>query len=272
MPLSFISSPPRYLHFSFLILLLLLASYLSISLPFPPLSSFLFRQEELENVMAVAPLESSSTPPGGTSPEPTRPSNDSMEDIDPQSTRKRPRLDSGSGACETLSTDKSSIPRMSEQSEPASAVPEQETSASQPPTNRVTINMKSPKSIDMSSETLDSSPDGAAPRTQSPEVDGNNASAAISVSSSPAQSPEIEVAEVEDMDHDPNASNWKSLGEALRDRANAEVVQLHDQYSLADTFPKFHDNLEQPGSLEQIALIIEKGNRLLALDSGDSQS
>ncbi|RJE26267.1 hydrolase [Aspergillus sclerotialis] len=212
--------------------------------------------------MAVAPLESSSTPPRDTSTEPTRPSNDSMEDIDPQSTRKRPRLDSGSGACETLATDKSSIPRMSEQSEPASAVPEQETStsASRPPTNRVTINMKSPKSIDMSSETLDSSPDGAAPRTQSTEIDGNNASAAISVSSSPAQSPEIEVAEVEDMDQDPNASNWKPLGQALRDRANAEVVQLHDQYSLADMFPKFHDHLEQPGSLEQIALIIEKGS------------
>lgn len=212
--------------------------------------------------MAAAPLESSSTPPRDTSTEPTRPLNDSMEDSDPQSTRKRPRLDSGSGACESLAADKTAVSRMSDQSETASAVSELEAPASSKPSaNRVTINMKSPASVDMTSDTVDASPDlsGTGPRAHSPDADANNASTAISLPSSPAQSPEIEVAEVEDMDQDPNSSSWKSLGEALRHHANADVVQFQNQLPLADAFPKLRHHLGLRENLEQVGSIIEKG-------------
>lgn len=225
--------------------------------------------------MAATPLENSSTPPRAISLDPTRPHSDSMEDIHPESTRKRPRLDSGSGACESLSTDRPETAgsRMSEQGEAAPAVSEQEASASNATANRVTINMKSPTSADMVPESVDTSPDqpAAATSVQSPDVDAN-ASTAISLSSSPGQSPpvqspEIEVAEVEDMDQDPNASNWKPLGETLRVGDTPEVVQLHSQLPLADTFPSLHSHLEprlrprlEPReNLEEVGSAIFKG-------------
>jgi ubiquitin carboxyl-terminal hydrolase 34 len=88
---------------------------------------------------------------------------------------------------------------------------------------------------------------------------GAQSSTAISISSSPVRSPEIEVAEVEDMDQDPNTSNWRLLGDALRDRSAAEVVQLHGQLSLADSFPKMRGNLDLRESIEEIVNMIEKG-------------
>ena len=73
------------------------------------------------------------------------------------------------------------------------------------------------------------------------------------------------------MDQDPNASNWKSLEEALRVRDTPEVVQLHGQVPLADTFPNITSHLEprlrrrlEPReNLEEIGAAIFNGmNRL----------
>lgn len=209
--------------------------------------------------MAAIPLESSSTPPREPSRESTRSPHDPMEDIHPESTRKRPRLDSGSGACESLSADKMPGSRASDQGEATAAASEQE--ASIPAANQVTINTKSPISADMPPEPVNISPDqpAAAPSAQ-PSDTGPNASTAISLPSSPAQSPEIEVADVEDMDQDPNASNWKPLEEALRDRGN-DLVQLDEQLPLPDVFPRLRDNQEQRENLEEICAVLEKGTR-----------
>lgn len=213
--------------------------------------------------MAAVPLESSSVSSRAITPDPTRPDCDPMENINPESTRKRPRLDSGSGVCESLSEKaETAAPRVSEEGEPAPAASAQEAGApaSNPSANRMAINMKSPSSAEMAPEPVGTSPNqsGVAPPAQSPDA-GANGSAAVSLASSPAQSPEIEVAEVEDMDQDPNASNWKSLEDAIRVRSTPEVVQLPDQLPLVDTFPSVRGNPDPRENLEEIGAIIEKG-------------
>ena len=238
--------------------------------------------------MAAAPLDSSSTPPGAAAAESdqTRFHGDPMEDTDPQSTRKRPRLDSGSRVCESWSTDEMSG-RTAAATAPVTAADgaaDQEASAAASrPASRVTINVKSPTTgsrelesgpVDdpatssSSSTTLpdQSSSAGGAPPTQSQSADTSNTAAgqasnnAISLSSSPVQSPEIEVADVEDVDQDTNTtSTWKPLGEAMRDRVTPEVVQLQDQLSLTDTFPKLHEHLGLRENLDEVCAIIEKG-------------
>lgn len=71
------------------------------------------------------------------------------------------------------------------------------------------------------------------------------------------------MADVEEGDQDGNTSNWKPLGEALRDRMTPpEVVQLHTQLSLTEAFPKLQENLGLRENLEEICNIIEKGKGL----------
>lgn len=239
--------------------------------------------------MAAAPLDSSSTPPGAaaaataSSSDQTRFHDDSMEDTNRQSTRKRPRLDSGSGAHESWSTDEMSGRTASsatatgggggvaaDQDEEEEEKEEEETSR---PANRVTINTKSPTekpsmsnfdgpAVSSSSPTDPDQSSATAPAVAQPaEVDARSSNpTSISISSSPAQSPEIEVADVEDGDQDGNTSSWKPLGDALRDRVTPpEVVQLHTQLSLTEAFPKLHENLGLRENLEEICSIIEKG-------------
>lgn len=224
--------------------------------------------------MAAAPLESSSTPPGAAaaSSDQTRFHREPMEDSDPQSTRKRPRLDSGSGACESWSTDE-----MSGRTVSVSAVDGGQEAPAPPspsrPASRVTINTKSPTigagehqpagpgddpSTSSSSSTVYDQSCVTAPPAHSADLGRSNA---ISLSTSPARSPEIEVADLEDVDQEGNTSSWKPLGEALRDRVTPEVVQLHDQVSLTEAFPKFQENLGLRENLDEICAIIEKGKR-----------
>ncbi|KAL1967875.1 hypothetical protein VTN77DRAFT_2564 [Rasamsonia byssochlamydoides] len=228
--------------------------------------------------MAGTPLDSSSTstPPGAVSPDgPPRSYDEPMEDIDPQATRKRPRLDSGSASRGAMSTEES--PARDSASPTAYNLEEAaEAPASRHPASRVTINMKSPtrpvRTMDGAMDDPEEPPsqeDGVKSNITPPDVDhpenntamtGAQSSAAISISSSPVRSPEIEVAEVEDMDQDPNTSNWRPLGEALRDQNAAEVIQLHEQMPLTDSFPKLRGNLDLRESVEEIVNMIEKGH------------
>ncbi|PYH45847.1 putative ubiquitin C-terminal hydrolase [Aspergillus saccharolyticus JOP 1030-1] len=215
--------------------------------------------------MAAAPLESSSTPPDITSTDTTRPFGDSMEDNDPQSTRKRPRLDSGSGACESWTVpNDTSASQISNHITDAPATLGVEASPSSRPASRVTINVKSPISDIMAPTPSESPTKQAGPTSAVAPTDGTgvDAPAAISLSSSPAQSPEIEVADLEDMDQDPNMSSWKPLGEAMREPATPEVVQLHNQLSLIDTFPKLRPGTDSRESMEEISVVLEKGSEL----------
>lgn len=207
--------------------------------------------------MAVAPLDSSSTPPDAPSPDTTRPAGDSMEEINSPFTRKRPRLDSGSGACESLPAPNKAttpLPEAAALDAPATAI--QQAPTPNRPASRMTINTKSPTTA-----TADHRPPGNgessadAPAEPSDEQPAN----AVSPSSSPARSPEIEVAELEDMDQDPNNTNWKTLGEALRDPAMPDVVQLREQVDLLDTFPTLDSERDLRDNLEGLCLILEKG-------------
>lgn len=101
--------------------------------------------------------------------------------------------------------------------------------------------------------------DVTAPQPEGTGTVGAQLSNAISINSSPSQSPEIEVAEVEDMDQDPNTSRWRPLGEALQEDSPADMVQVHEQFSLVDEFPKLRGNPNLRESLEETIGIIEKG-------------
>ncbi|KAL4918129.1 hypothetical protein BDW62DRAFT_68207 [Aspergillus aurantiobrunneus] len=210
--------------------------------------------------MAAAPLENSSTPPDAVSTDTARPPGDSMEEIDPQSTRKRPRLDSGSGACESLPVpDEGSAP-LSEAAPDAPAIADQKAPAPNRPASRITINMKSPTIAGNHPSAPEDTPAGEPNTDTSAQPGDGQPTNVVSLSSSPAQSPEIEVAELEDMDQDPNTTSWKSLGEALREPLGPDVVQLRDQVYLPDSFPTIDQDRDPRENLEEICAIIEKGS------------
>lgn len=219
--------------------------------------------------MAGTPLDSSrtSTPPGAVSPEDSvRTHDEHMDETDPQATRKRPRLDSGSASREAMSTGESPVRRSAS---PTTSNPEEPPSLYRS-ASRVTINMVSPSRPVGGTDGQSDGPSGengmlsdvandAADQLEDTTMVGAQSSTAISISSSPLRSPEIEVADLEDMDQDPNTSNWRPLGEAFRDQGVAEVVQVHEQLSLADSFPKIRGNLDLRESVEEIVTMIEKG-------------
>ncbi|KAJ5788201.1 hypothetical protein N7457_003191 [Penicillium paradoxum] len=89
--------------------------------------------------MAEPPPDSSYTPPHTPLIEESPFISDFMEDLDPQATRKRPRLDSGSRVSPTLSLEGTS---RTASIAPASDM--DQTSDSGNPASRVTINTKSP--------------------------------------------------------------------------------------------------------------------------------
>lgn len=226
--------------------------------------------------MAGTPLDSSSTstPPGAVSPEDsTRMHGEYLEgNTESESTRKRPRLDRGRVSGEAMSTEGAS-PVL----QPASPkTPDRnERPPLQRPSSRVTINMKSPSQAMASAQ--DSLPATVLPEredetephvanapttpTEDTTMAGAHSSTAISITSSPAQSPEIEVADLEDMDQDPNTSQWRPLGEALREQNITSVAQVPESFSLADQFPKLRGNPDLRESLEETVNMIEKGRQ-----------
>ncbi|KAJ5674990.1 uncharacterized protein N7477_004924 [Penicillium maclennaniae] len=198
--------------------------------------------------MAEPPPESSHSTPGTPVSDSTR-LHSSMEDPDTEGHRKRPRLDSGSRVRESLSIDAGLTPAA-----PASAM---DLSPDSRP-SKMTINVKSP-TYDMDSESIDPAslqPDSPSPRSiPDPDADPNDV---ISISSSPAQSPEIEVAELEDMDQDPNTSSWRPLDEALRDQTQPEVIEVDDILSPVDSFPSVRENASAFENLQYMIAVIER--------------
>lgn len=198
--------------------------------------------------MAEPPPESSHSTPGTPVSDSTR-LHSSMEDPDPEGHRKRPRLDSGSRARESLSIDAALTPAA-----PSSAM---DLSPDSRP-SKMTINVKSP-TCDMDSESLDRAslqPDSPSPHSI-PDPDAN-LDDIISISSSPAHSPEIEVAELEDMDQDPNTSSWRPLDEALRDQTQPEVIEVDDMLSPVDSFPSVRENATAFENLQYMIALIER--------------
>ncbi|KAJ5668957.1 hypothetical protein N7462_010027 [Penicillium macrosclerotiorum] len=212
--------------------------------------------------MAEPPPTSSRIPPGTPLNDPTRPHGDSMEEQDPQGTRKRPRLDSGSGVSPSVSIDGPAVatPTTTAPASDMDTTPDHGRLAS-----KVTINMKSPGS-DIPLDTRDSSPMPPGTTALPPAQPDTTPSNVISLSSSPAQSPEIEVAELEDMNQDPNMSNWRPLEEALREKALPDVVEVDDTAPLIDSFPRVREHTGARESLNRICLMIDK------LDSHDAHA
>ncbi|EER45856.1 ubiquitin C-terminal hydrolase [Histoplasma capsulatum H143] len=237
--------------------------------------------------MAASPLDSSSTPhPAAVAVDPPGSPNDPMEDTYTQATRKRPRLDSGNHSNESMTM---SVPSPSSDSghygndqllssgslvpPAATSVPEPETPNPQRPSSRVTINMKSPTLHDDSaSHTVEETP-AVSDQLQSEQSEQqeqheqreqfqmspdltSHAQTAISITSSPSRSPEIEVAEVEDMDQDPSTSNWRSLEDALREEP--DLVHMHDEVSLAESFPRLRQDCDVREAIEEIANYFER--------------
>jgi ubiquitin carboxyl-terminal hydrolase 34 len=141
--------------------------------------------------------------------------------------------------------------------------------------SKVTINVKSPF-IDMAAEpenpsfTQSQNPYSPATTPQPSTTDNTDMtpSNVISIASSPTQSPEIEVAELEDMDQDPNTSSWRPLGEALRGHAVSDVVEVDDSddpLALIDHFPIMYEGQSTEENLQRIIIMIEK--RKLSLSS-----
>lgn len=198
------------------------------------------------------------SPPDSYHPPPDTPLNednvrDSMEDLDPQATRKRPRLDSGSRVSPSLSLDGMSRPA----SAPASEMEDDPAR----PASKVTINMKSPPSpAALELPSAESQLPDNAPELQ---ADSDAASAnVISIHSSSSQgSPHIEVADPEDMNEEPNHSNWKPLAEVLNEQGDMEIVEAEDIVPLTDSFPKLHEDMRPRDNFKAIADMIEHGTR-----------
>lgn len=164
------------------------------------------------------------------------PRRNSMEDSDSSLTRKRPRLDSGSRSYRSMSADRIAPSTPTMESGAALTTPSRsgaslkETSESntvpvlEGTPSRVTINVKDPAhqdshltstaqehrrrdDHDTDRDELASSSDlEPSKRLTSPSPN------IISPSSSPSRSPEIEVAEVEDINQEPGHTKWRTLG------------------------------------------------------------
>ena len=191
-----------------------------------------------------------------------------MEDTDASGTRKRPRLDSGDRTYRSMSADR--LGDTSAESEPAKAQttpPHVNTSTSLTPSKEVTINVREPSTI--TSPTQTSAQVGDTPSLRgggggehilsdsndpSSKLD-SSPSNVISVTSSPPRSPEIEVAEIEDMNDEPGETRWKPLISAtsLMDAKETQQTVLED-------FPYLGErgrNLRK--TVATLAQIFEKG-------------
>lgn len=206
--------------------------------------------------MASAPLEPSSSQPSPMT-ESSHTRSDSLEEAEALKTRKRPRLDcndhvsSEEALADSDSSrpgEPSSYPTVSHQSLTTRlAVPAEDQLATMlPSTNQVTINTRSPpvpssdrapQDSDLTSEGTIQADDEAVGSDipQVAEVDpqpATDSAAPISISSSPARSPEIEVAELEDIDDHSKTTTWKAIGHV----DNVQDLVQEGSY-VEDSFP-----------------------------------
>ena len=155
-----------------------------------------------------------------------------MEDADLSLTRKRPRLNSGDRARRSMSTDELAISTPHSEAKPHenqntlldAQPPSFATSSTDVPTittpNKVTLNLReqsingTPQSMEMD-EILPQSHDtatGFSP-TGSSKKPGSSSPEIISVTStSPPRSPEIQIAELEEIGNEPMQTVWKPIG------------------------------------------------------------
>lgn len=210
-----------------------------------------------------------------------RPYRESMEDADSSSTRKRPRLDSGDRAYRSMSADPLRATPSDSGPAKAPATPPDGQPSSQssevanglPPMaftpSKVTINVREPAgntSPTQSSTKLNGAPSmrggGGGDETLAGHSDSSNkvdspSPHIISVASSSSHSPEIEVAEVEDMNDDSGETRWKPLISTTSAKDARDVQAL-----LLDQFPHNSRNVKQ--TLARIAAAFEKSRQIIS--------
>lgn len=165
-----------------------------------------------------------STPTRAKSVGPSSLYKDLMEDSNSSGTRKRPRLDSGERTYRSMSADRlenshSDYAATERAPESSHAHPSTEPPSALPPTSltptKVTINVREPLAVgsppfQSTEEPIESTANFTAESSFLPvQADSPKF---VSVHSSPLHSPEIEVAEVEDMSDDPGVTRWRPLG------------------------------------------------------------
>lgn len=204
--------------------------------------------------MELVSIGSVPTPTRATSAGPSPPRRNPMEDADSSVTRKRPRLDSGDRTRRSMSADRI-CPTPSElgNARASFTLPRGDTPPKRIETNeippsadrtpsKVTINVRDPapntlptlpitNGIDLSASS--NKHDVKTPgQAESSVRIGPISSDVISVTSTPARSPEIEVAEIEDMNQEAGETRWRPL---------ARLIDAKEtQGALLDMFPYVH--------------------------------
>ena len=177
-----------------------------------------------------------STPTRAKSEGPISPHRSPMEDANSSGTRKRPRLDSGERTYRSMSADRlstSPAERLPTTTQASSTSPTNMVSAAAPFTpTKVTINVREPAlgnvlpapTAESTAQTTlhGEKKDKASPSQQSdsPKIE--------SIHSSPAHSPEIQVAEVEDISDEPAVTRWQPLKSRLSEARNVQQNLLYD--------------------------------------------
>ena len=207
-------------------------------------------------------MESSSlgpdhTPKRATSERPNLPPRNSMEDADSSVTRKRPRLDSGDRVYRSMSADRlvSSHP----DSDPGMLLPAQDSRAQhgeneKPPgdvssthpingtPSKVTINVRDPVlrssppepmglEIEVSEANRPQQDQTHSPANSIKNVQSKSPRA-VSISSSRTRSPEIEVAELEDMDGHSGPTVWRDSEDSIG--FDDLQISLLEEFPMAD--------------------------------------
>lgn len=205
----------------------------------------------------------------------------SMEDAESSSTRKRPRLDSGDRAHRSMSADplRATTSEGGPPNVPATTPGDYSSSRSHeaaegPPVvvttpSKVTINVREPAaavSQTPSQKTTDDRPstqagalgdDGSSSRQASAPIMNPSIPKVVSAASSPPNSPEIEVAEVEDMNDAPVETKWMTLTSSTCKTGAKEARDL--QALLLQGFPRISTARNMKHALSIIAGALQKG-------------
>ena len=212
--------------------------------------------------------------PRATSEGPSPPSRNSMEDADSSVTRKRPRLDSGDRAYRSMSADRALHARVGpdpgqhlpntnsdlireHDQQPMLSEDRGQLSVNGTP-SKVTINVRD-RNLDTSPLPLNMLPthtsadDPRHPSQGDSQVDfPSTPPDMVSISSSPTRSPEIEVAEVEDMDDDPAETRWKPM---------ISVTNIDDIHAnLMEGFPYSDRNTKGAHAVGLLAQALKEGS------------
>ena len=258
--LSFLSFP-----FSFAFTLLSFSTFPSVVSA--SLASFWWAEAYLEQyAMDSAVVNSPSLSPSTLSAgSPSLPH--PMEDADSASTRKRPRLDSGEQARRNMSTDRMepTSPRPDTYPHPQTEHPEQDSPtqfSNRLPTTptKVTINLRDTPSMSATAAAPEAHPVDAQERpapTHKAEPEPSHLPQSTDFSdidASAHSSPEIQVAEVEDIGEEPSITRWKPLNDSIY---QARIVQ----HNLLSQFPLLFDgNRTWAKNFAQISKLIESSD------------